>query len=92
MSPEAWTFAGVCVTAFTGLAGANLIAARKTRTENRDDHARVRSTLERLDGTVAGLGEDVRELRGDVHDVRDEQRQHLRWHLDHQNAQNGDGR
>lgn len=92
MTPESWTFAGVCVTAVCGLIGVVLIAVTKTRAENRADHARVHSALERLDGTVAGLKSDVGELRGDVHDVRDEQRQHMRWHLDHQNAQNGDGR
>lgn len=88
MSPEAWAV----VTAAIGGTATVLVAVIKTGGENRRDHARVRSALERLDGTVAGLGEDVREVKAGLVDVRDEQRQHLRWHLDHQAAQNGDGR
>ncbi len=76
-----WGFLGLLASGVLALIG-TLVTQHRTRQENSADHGRVREAIE-------ALHEDVRTLNSDVRDVRDEQRQHLRWHLDHQN---GDGR
>lgn len=75
-----WGFLGLVASAVLALVG-TLVTQHKTRRENREDHGTVRDAL--------------LELRTDIHEVRDAQLQHMRWHLDqqaHDRDNEGDGR
>ena len=82
LSPEAWTFLGVCVTAVCGLLGGLIVAVRGGRSENSADHALVREALHTLQDEVSAGRADVRDLRSDVKDIGRLVDGHIEWHLD----------
>lgn len=79
-----WGFLGVTCTSVLALVG-TLLTQQRTRRDNRADHGTVRDALTDLRTDIVGL-------RGDVRDVRDAQHQHMRWHLERDHTQSGDGR